>query len=70
MSQSPEMRIALYEEKIKKCEERILFEQKKIEDFKTVINKLQFETITGLMKELNLPLSEVKKRIRLNEMEE
>lgn len=57
-------KIAEKREKIKKAKERISTEQTKINKLTREIEELESFEVKGLLKELSLPLSEVKTLIR------
>lgn len=57
-------RIAEKRDKIKKAKERIAAEQEKINKLNKEIEELESLEVKGLLKELNMPLSEFKELIK------
>jgi len=57
-------RIAVKREKIKGSKEKIAAEQAKINKFNREIEELESLEVKGLIKELNLPLEDIKELIK------
>lgn len=57
-------RIAEKREKIKKSKERIVAEQAKINKLNKEIEEIESLEVKGLLKELNLPLEDIKELIK------
>lgn len=57
-------KIAEKKERIEKCKERISREQEKIKKLTKEIGDLESLEVKGLLKELDMPLSELKKFIK------